>query len=447
MKIFQKLKKRWDLFLFFTCLFFLSAVAAFGVGFYVADQHKFPYFQIRTAAISAISNYGLEFASLFFTEKYKKYPFVWAGTKEKNTGVVFQRPSETYQGYTLIANNDTSASLIDMPGNVIHEWHKSFFEVWPQPKHVTPLIDPVPQELIYWQRVFLFPNGDLIAIYAGPFVPYGSGVVKINAQSEIVWKADINAHHDLTVAGDGRIFILTHKYNYDNDRPRIDDYITILSPDGKVLKEISIYKAIKASPYYYLISDVPYGDYIHTNNIELLTPDKAAGFPFLKVGDILLSHREAVGITVIDADTLQVKWALTGVASSVHDADFLENGRIVFFENKAYKQGSQILEWDCLLNNPHWQFTPADYLSGFGQCPPADDVFSSVIVGRQQKLPNGNYLVVESSGGTIFEVTPGKKVVWKYVSTKFDGESIGILYDAERYSADYLTFLSLPREK
>ena len=381
MKIWQKVREKWDRLLFFACLFFLSIVIAFGAGMYVADRHKFPYFQIRAATISAICNYGLEFAALAYKEKYKKYPFVWASTKEKISGVVVYEPAKTFTGYTLITDNDTSAKLVDMQGQVVHHWSKPFFEVWPHPEHVKPFIEPVPKELIYWQKVFLFPNGDLIAIYAGPFSPYGAGMVKLNAQSELIWKADINAHHDLAVAEDGRIFTLTHQYNYTRGRPRIDDFIVILSPDGKVLRQVPMYEAIKKSPYYYLISDAPYGDYLHTNNIELLTADKAAGFPFLKVGDILLSYREAVGIAVVDADTFTVKWALTGVASSVHDADFLDNGRIVFFENKAYRQGSQILEWDCKLNKPGWRFTPADYADYFarsGEYAQLDDTFSPI---------------------------------------------------------------------
>ncbi|MEW6076937.1 MAG: arylsulfotransferase family protein [Thermodesulfobacteriota bacterium] len=438
------MKRQWDRLLFFACLAFLSIVIAFGAGMYVADRHKFPYFQVRIATIAAICNYGLEFASVFFKEKHKKYPFVWASTRETTTGVVIHDPSRTFRGYTLITDNDTSARLIDMQGNVIHQWCKPFSEVWPQPKHVEPLIDPVPRELIYWQRAFLFPNGDLIAIYAGPFAPYGAGIARLNARSGLIWKADINAHHDLAVAEDGRIITLTHKYNYEQGRPRIDDTIVVLSPDGTVLNQAPIYEVVKKSPYYYLIPDAPYGDYLHTNNIELLTSDKASGFPFLKAGDILLSHREAVGITVVDAETMTVKWALTGVASSVHDADYLENGRIVFFENKAYRQGSQVLEWDCTRNQPGWRFTPADYAGYFAQSgiyPQSQDGFFSYIGGRQQKLPNGNYLIVETTGGTVFEVTPEKEVVWKYVSTHFDGESIGMVYDAQRYAPDDLPFI------
>jgi len=32
-----------------------------------------------------------------------------------------------------------------------------------------------------------------------------------------------------------------------------------------------------------------------------------------------------------------------------------------------------------------------------------------------QRLPNGNTLICESAGKRVFEVTPGKQVVWEYV--------------------------------
>lgn len=469
MDIWQKLKRQWDRLLFFVCFFFLSVVIAFGVGFFVADRHKFPYFQIKLAVDSAICNYGLELSSLIFNEKYRKYPYVWVKTHEPKSGVVVNDPSGTYKGYTLIADGGTGASLIDMKGKVIHKWRKDFFDVWPlpdhvnlidtngkvlhpwhkpanfmwpQPLHVKPLMSSIPEDLIYWHKLFLFPNGDLIAIYTGPFTPYGAGIIKINSRSELIWKADINAHHDLTIADDGRIFVLTHKYNYDYSRPRIDDYITVLSPEGMVLDEISIYNAIRESPYYNLIPGEPFDDYLHTNNIDLLTSDKVNGFPFLSGGDMLLSHRNSVCMTVVDANTFKVKWALTGVAGVVHDADFLMDGKIAFFDNRAYLQGSAVVEWDCGLNKPIWEFTPADYYYGFSQPLPSYDIFASGTGGAQQKLPNGNYLIVNTNCGSMFEATPEKKVVWKYVSTKKQGNSIARLFFAERYSEGYLTFLT-----
>jgi hypothetical protein len=44
--------------------------------------------------------------------------------------------------------------------------------------------------------------------------------------------------------------------------------------------------------------------------------------------------------------------------------------------------------------------------------------FSSYISGVQ-RLPNGNTLICEGLTGRIFEVTPGREIVWEYISPHF----------------------------
>jgi hypothetical protein len=34
----------------------------------------------------------------------------------------------------------------------------------------------------------------------------------------------------------------------------------------------------------------------------------------------------------------------------------------------------------------------------------------------QQRLPNGNTLITEETGGRIFEVTPDREIVWEFVN-------------------------------
>src|SRR5262249_26655024 len=46
--------------------------------------------------------------------------------------------------------------------------------------------------------------------------------------------------------------------------------------------------------------------------------------------------------------------------------------------------------------------------------PKKSDFFAPLMAGAQ-RLPNGNTLVCTGYGGTIFEVTPKRSMVWKYV--------------------------------
>ncbi len=47
--------------------------------------------------------------------------------------------------------------------------------------------------------------------------------------------------------------------------------------------------------------------------------------------------------------------------------------------------------------------------------PKKADFYSSFISGTQ-RLPNGNTLICSGANGTIFEVTPEKEIVWKYIN-------------------------------
>ncbi|HEV3445299.1 MAG TPA: aryl-sulfate sulfotransferase [Gemmataceae bacterium] len=57
--------------------------------------------------------------------------------------------------------------------------------------------------------------------------------------------------------------------------------------------------------------------------------------------------------------------------------------------------------------------------------PKKADFFSSFISGAQ-RLPNGNTLICSGANGTVFEVTPEKEIVWKYVNPVKGGTPFGL---------------------
>jgi hypothetical protein len=59
--------------------------------------------------------------------------------------------------------------------------------------------------------------------------------------------------------------------------------------------------------------------------------------------------------------------------------------------------------------------------------------FSAWLMSGSQRLPNGNTLICKSTTGTIFEVTPDKRVVWEY---NFDGESGSMESDSASRSTE-----------
>jgi hypothetical protein len=56
--------------------------------------------------------------------------------------------------------------------------------------------------------------------------------------------------------------------------------------------------------------------------------------------------------------------------------------------------------------------------------PKKTDFFSNFISGAQ-RLPNGNTLICAGASGTLFEVTPDKEIVWKYVNPLRDAPAKG----------------------
>jgi hypothetical protein len=74
-------------------------------------------------------------------------------------GVTLDKPSKTYDGFTLLSTNRGSqAALLDMRGKVVHEWHLPFSQAWPHLSHIQA---PLRDEQIHWFRCHLFPNGGM----------------------------------------------------------------------------------------------------------------------------------------------------------------------------------------------------------------------------------------------------------------------------------------------
>ena len=99
------------------------------------------------------------------------------GSASAAPGVAVDRADKTFDGFTLFTSTcNAKAQLIDMGGNIVHEWSKPFSQVWPHPPHVR---SAVPDEQVHWFRCHLYPNGDLLAIYQSDAdSPHGYGLVK-----------------------------------------------------------------------------------------------------------------------------------------------------------------------------------------------------------------------------------------------------------------------------
>src|SRR5579864_8018639 len=343
-------------------------------------------------------------------------------------------PEKTFDGFTLYTTNvDSEARLMNMRGEVIHRWHAPFRKVWPRPAQVR---EPVPDDKIYLFGCYLYPNGDLLVVYHGTGdTPYGYGLAKLDKDSNVIWKFSANAHHAVDVGPDGTIYALTRNVLHELPdgldaftAPALVDNLVVLSPEGREIKSIPLLDALRHSAYAAFLmpgAHVPdhAWDILHANFVEVLRPEMAAHFPMFKAGQILVSLRELDLLAVIDPQTSSVVWAARGPWHMQHDPHFLDNGRILVFDNRGEVQKSRVLEYD-----PQTQACPWYYSGG------RDEAFFTAIQGRNQRLPNGNTLVVNSFIGMIQEITIDKELVWAcncHTHVPF----------AQRYAPNELNFL------
>jgi hypothetical protein len=283
----------------------------------------------------------------------------------------------------LLSGHGAEATLMDPDGNILHRWAYPFKAIWPLRK--------IPPLMSYWRRADLQENGDLIAIYEG------WGIVRVDANSEIVWTNPIRAHHDLQIMPDGRIYVLTRKgrliHHFDSSKPVLEDFITILNAKGKVTKNVSVLAAIMNSPFRELYEEKAApgasGDILHTNSLFVLDGRGSDRAPWLASGNVLISMRHPSLVAEVDLSQAKVVAMWSGSFRFQHDPKILDNGNLLLFDNGDPDEGvSSVVESDPITHKVKWSYRGSE-----------DEPFYSRFCGAAQRLPNGNTLITESSEG------------------------------------------------
>jgi hypothetical protein len=369
---------------------------------------------------------------------------LWPLERRPDRGVTVYQPGLAQDGATLYTSgSEPAAYLIDMNGNVLHKWHRPFSTVWTA--DAGGVAEPQPDTHVYFRQARLLPDGKLIALYeAAGDTPYGYGVVLLDRDSQVIWSYFGHAHHQLDVGPDGRIYVLTHEFVDDElerlahlARPRLEDFLVILSPEGLELDKIRLLPSLSASPYapvIYTMSAFSLADPLHANSVKYIDRDDAAGFAFGEEGQLLLSFRETSALAVLDPETRNFVWATRGAWIGQHDPDILPDGNILLFDNFGNYENAQgrsrVIEFDPVTMEVVWQYAGT-----------TDSPLTSNIRSEQQRLANGNTLITESDGGRIVEVTPDGEIAWEFLNPVRggpQGNQIPIIGWAERLDASSL---------
>jgi hypothetical protein len=366
------------------------------------------------------------------------------------------KPGKAFDGFTLYSCSSTTVPstqvfLVNMRPDVVHRWAVSFSHVW----HNPPQLDgrQVKDADVCIVACHLYGNGDLLVVFHGNGRhAEGYGLAKLDRDSNVLWTYAAKTHHDVDVGEDGTIYTITQSSLAETPKgleavppPWLIDHLVLLSPDGKERrKPISILEALRQSPFspilcalekprkpsvlngtaeQKVLDPIQPADVLHTNSVKVLGRALAPRFPMFKEGDVLVSIRQLNALVVLDPKTGAVTWAAQGPWKAQHDAQFLDNGHLLIFDNLGSPRSSRVLEFDPRTNRFPWSYPGLD-----------DHTFFTNTRGLCQRLPNGNTLIVDSEQRMLVEVTPSGEVAWA-CSTH------GYTNTARRYRAEQLSFL------
>lgn len=326
------------------------------------------------------------------------------------------------------------AFLMGSTGEVLHRWRQPIGEIWPG-KDV---------QFAYFRKARLFSEGRVLAIFEG------YGMVALDAASNVLWHVDRPMHHDVHEAPDGSFYALDRSARVvprlHPDRPLLDDGIVFIDQDGAIRGRVSLLdgllssdlgsraedliarriswglkledKVLKeraaelaANPA--LLKHVDYvGDCLHTNSVRRIGPQFAAACDVLEEGWFLVSIRELNLLVAFEVEPdyskATARWMLRGPWRKQHEAVPLPSGAIMLFDNAGRTTGGQGRRSRVIDIDP----STGEILRSIDGVPGVD--LHSTVGGSCQRLANGNTLVIESTRGSAYEVTPAGALAWSF---------------------------------
>lgn len=419
--------------IFIAAAFFLLFVG----GMLVARLGWFPYPIVDDAVTAARA----AFIQLGWTRDTEVGATAADGERsDTRAGVTIHDAALAMDGYTVyITGNDASAYLIDMSGKVLQRWTVPLDELRAQFGE-----DRIPDARIGIRSFHVYPNGDLLAVLQRhQYTPYGFALIKLDKDSRLLWTNLEYAHHDVTVGEDGLIYTISHAIREQPvpglgqiKAPFLEDFVLVLSEDGKTLKRLSTMEAFVDTPFANAIKQLIKtrdwkGDYFHVNAIEPY--DSRNPIAIVGKNQVLISVRNMDALATMDLESGKITWLLQGIWQKQHDPD-ISGGHIVLFDNRgdfAREGKSRVLEFDPVTQQITWQAsvgTGYDLFSGWG--------------GNQQVLANGNVLIAETAPGRLLELTRDGRIAWEYfTSTRGEeGNFAAAILEARRYTLDEVAF-------
>jgi hypothetical protein len=324
---------------------------------------------------------------------------------EQQDGTVVHDRERSYPGYNLYTIRELCKAVVfDAEGRVINTWQ-----------------DPGGR---FWERTELLSNGDCLIVGSSnlglprPRISDESRyLMRLDWTGKVIWKRSLLVHHDVQVTPQGRILVLGFKRRLIPEvHPDIqtrEDHLIMLDQAGKVLEMRSLYDAFRARPDIFrfqrvgpnTLGGVPWVDLFHSNSLEWMYHEHLFGRdPIYASDNVLVCSRHQDIVVILNWPRNEIVWAWgQGQISGPHDAQVLESGNILIFDNGVGRNCSRVIELDPLSREIVWEYKAPE---------PSD--FYTRGRGSAQRLPNGNTLITESKAGRAFEVTRRGEIVWEF---------------------------------
>ncbi|WP_136808280.1 aryl-sulfate sulfotransferase [Desulfosediminicola flagellatus] len=422
------------------------------------------------------------------------------------TGATVYDSSKCYNGYTVFQAKEHGALVIDMNGGEVKLWRG----LHGFPNKLLPggqiLGHTGERSTLYGMQDYR----DLIQVDWDGNVVWKFNKYEFidDPGEEPQWMARI--HHDYQRQGNpvgyyvpgmepqidsGNTMLLGHKNTRCkaiSDKNLLDDTVYEVSWDGEILWEWvcsdhfeefgfreDARNALSRDPNMRPCGG-GMGDWMHLNSMSLLGPNKwfDAGDARFHPDNIIVDGRETNIIFIISKATGEIVWKVGPYYDTTPEKD-LEwiigqhhahmipkglpgEGNILVYDNGGWagyggchpssqagtknvlRDYSRVLEFDPVSLKIVWQYTPHEA----GLVHPTDsNRLYSPFISAAQRLPNGNTLITEGSGGRLIEVTAAHELVWEYISPYWGRSfNMNMVYRAYRYPYEYIPQVDVPQE-
>ncbi|WP_170412459.1 arylsulfotransferase family protein [Ruegeria arenilitoris] len=345
---------------------------------------------------------------------------------------------------TLTGEEDFWIKVIAPTGEVVTDWRFDIFSIWPDFSHLDERDIPKKRPGSHVHGVLPLEDGGIV------FVVERIGLVRMNACGQVQWRLPHRAHHSIFMddLGDywtgGWIARRDMQGLPKNHKPVVDEMrIYRVSARGELIDDISIFDIFDKNGLGGLLNlstldnrdATVTGDTLHLNDVEVFPDNLQPGV--FQPGDVMISLRNINGVFVFDSDTWELRAHTIGKVLRQHDPDFIDGNRVAIFDNNTsddprFEQASRIAIWDARDGSvvTEWQGS-------------SEQPFYTAIMGKQQRLENGNLLLVEAANGRVIEVGTDGRIVWEWnnvvaentVAIIDDAQRLPIQFDAALYKA------------